>query len=36
MNIILSFLAKPQGKHGITLMQITYPPLLFYTDILHA
>ena len=35
-NIMLSFLAKAQDKHGITLMHITYPPLLFYTEILHA
>ena len=29
MDIILSFLAKPQDKHGITLMHITYLPLNF-------
>ena len=27
MDIILSFLAKPVDKHGITPVQITYPPL---------
>ena len=27
MDIILSFLAKPVDKHGITLVHITYPPL---------
>ena len=27
MDIILSFLAKPQDKHGITLVHITYSPL---------
>ena len=26
MDIILSFLAKPVDKHGITLVYITYPP----------
>ena len=28
MDIILSFLSKPVDKHGITLVHITYPPLL--------
>ena len=28
MDIILSFLAKPVDKHGITLVHITYPPLM--------
>ena len=28
MDIILTFLAKPVDKHGITLVHITYPPLL--------
>ena len=28
MDIIVSFLAKPVDKHGITLVHITYPPLL--------
>ena len=28
MDIILSFLAKPLDKHGITLVHITYPPLI--------
>ena len=28
MDIILSFLAKPVDKHGITLVHITYPPLV--------
>ena len=27
MDIILSFLAKPVDKHGITQVRITYPPL---------
>ena len=27
MDIILSFLAKPLDKHGITPVHITYPPL---------
>ena len=27
MDMILSFLAKPVDKHGITLKNITYPPL---------
>ena len=27
MDIILSFLAKPVDKHGITLVYIPYPPL---------
>ena len=27
MDIILSFLAKPVDKHGITMVHITYPPL---------
>ena len=27
IDIILSFLAKPVDKHGITLVHITYPPL---------
>ena len=27
MDIILSFLAKPVDKHGITLVHITHPPL---------
>ena len=31
MNITLSFLAKPQDKHGITLEHITYQPLVFLT-----
>ena len=29
IDIILSFLAKPVDKHGITLVYITYPPLNF-------
>ena len=31
MDIILSFLAKPVDKHCITLVHITYLPLLFVT-----
>ena len=27
IDIILSFLAKPLDKHGVTLVHITYPPL---------
>ena len=30
MDVILSFLAKPVDKHGITLEHITYPTLDFY------
>ena len=30
MEIILSFLAKPVDKHGITLVHIAYPPLVFW------
>ena len=33
MDIILSFLAKPVDKHGITLLHITYPPLDFQLDL---
>ena len=33
MDIILSFLAKPVDKHGITLVHITYPPLVWVTVI---
>ena len=29
MDLILLFSAKPLDKHGITLVHITYPPLLF-------
>ena len=32
MDIILSFLAKPVDKHGITLVHITYPPLNVGSD----
>ena len=31
MDIILSFLAKPVDKHGITLAHVTYPPLRIQT-----
>ena len=30
MDIIISFVAKPVDKHGITLVHITYPPLGIY------
>ena len=33
MDIILSFLAKSVDKHGITLVRITYPPLVFPTQL---
>ena len=32
MDIILSFLAKPVDKYGITLVHITYPPLRCRAD----
>ena len=32
MDVILSFLAKPLDKHGITLVHITYPPLRCRAD----
>ena len=32
MDIILSFLAKPVDKHGITLVHITYLPLRCRAD----
>ena len=32
MDIILSFSAKTLDKHGITLVHITYPPLLFHNN----
>ena len=33
MDIVLSFLAKPLNKHGITLVNITYQPLGFRPSI---
>ena len=33
MDIILSFLAKPVDKYGITLLRITYPPLNYQCEL---
>ena len=36
MDIILSFLAKPVNKHGITQVHVAYPPLAVSTqNVLH-
>ena len=35
MDIILSFLAKPLDKHGITPVHVTYPPLDGLLVVIH-